>query len=84
MNYTWNMEVTGGSSWGLEKNKCISYLQERQEGRYGMLQADHPHLDHWKGNSTKPFGDHFDMHEAQKNVTGSSLPWFVKEKCWDN
>lgn len=39
-----------------------------------MLQAGHPHLDHWKGNSTKPFGDHFDMHEAQKNVTGSSLP----------
>lgn len=56
--------TVGQSSWGLEKRKCHSHLQEKEKGGPRELQADEPHLYAWEGHGTDPTRRRIKAHEG--------------------
>ncbi|KAK4824897.1 hypothetical protein QYF61_021137 [Mycteria americana] len=51
----------------VERRKCHSYLQEKQEGGPRELEASQHHLDPWEGNGAANPGNHFQAHEGQES-----------------
>lgn len=55
------------SVWTLKESKHQSYLQEGQEGVYGVLQHGQPHLEPWEYDGTTNPGNHYLTREGQEN-----------------
>lgn len=51
----------------MEASKCHSYLQDRQAGGSGELQASQIHLSPWEASGVGPSGNQFQTREGQEH-----------------